>query len=427
MSPKITIGLTTFNSERYVRSTLESLLSQDYSNIELHVYDNNSTDSTLEILGEYNCDFMFIHLNSFNIGASKNFEQAYKNCITPYFMWAGHDDLWDKSFVSTIVDYMEKNLDASLCFCDIDFIDCDGVVINNFKYNKVNTKGLTTQQGFNVLVSEINWYCLYGIFRREALSETIISLNCPGPDVLILAQLLMFGEIHIIPEKLFSYRIIPKNIRETAQQLDVNNFPGEKNDLWDFEYSSIFLNILSLIYNSNLPHKVKHEILVSVIATVIRDNKRWLVQILKEQNFFNTKSKSLSDYFNSTALVFLSNFVNLIFSRGLGFGIFSTDRGSFLDSDNSNPLRIISNITILNLNKNILIRHIFAPTLEVDLINVTCELLERGDLHNAIKYFRSNSVFFCRSENIRAVELHLNSIGLKYSIDEEIFKIVQNQ
>jgi glycosyltransferase involved in cell wall biosynthesis len=418
MKPKITIGLTTFNSEKYIKNTLESLLAQDYDNMELHVYDNDSTDSTLEILNTYSCDFLFIHKNECNIGASKNFEQAYKNCVTPYFMWAGHDDLWGASFVSSIVNYMEKNTEASLCFCEIDFIDADGVVINNFTYNKVNTKGMGAQQALNALVSEINWYCLYGIFRREALSDIVIDLNCPGPDVLILAQLLMRGEIHILSEKLFSYRIIPKHIYYTAQQLNINNLSGKKSDVWNFEYSSIFKNIISLIINSNRPYEVRLEMVVSVILSMIRNNKRWLIQIIKEQQFFDGNPKSDRDYFNMNALDFVSKFVSFVFSRGIGGGVFSSDREDLLCSVDFDPFQIIDKISFLNLNENILLRHLLLPLSEANLIGVTCELLECDSLRNAIKYFEINSNYFERSKNICAVQVQLKAAALKYSITD---------
>jgi hypothetical protein len=370
----------------------------------------------MEILTAYSCDFLFIHKNECNIGASKNFEQAYKNCVTPYFMWAGHDDLWEESFVSTIVNYMEKNTEASLCFCEIDFIDADGIAINNFTYNKVNTKGMGAQQALNALVSEINWYCLYGVFRREALSDIVIDLNCPGPDVLILAQLLMRGEIHILPEKLFSYRIIPKHVNYTAQQLNVNNLSGNKNDVWNFEYSSIFKNIISLVINASIPCEVRLEMVVSVIISMIRHNKRWLIQIIKEQQFFDEKSKSVNDYFNSSALDFVSSFVSFVFSRGIGGGIFSSDREDLLCDDDFGPFQIMDKISFLNFNKNILLRHLLLPLTEADLIGVTCELLECGDLKNAIKYFKINSIFFEKSVNILAVEVQLNAASVKYSM-----------
>lgn len=424
IKPKITIGLTTFNSERYIKKTLESLLAQDYNNIELHVYDNNSTDATIEILNSYSCDFMFVHRNQHNIGASKNFEQAYKNCVTPYFMWAGHDDLWEKSFVSTIVNYMEKNTEASLCFCEIDFIDADGAAINNFTYNKLNTKGLGSREALNILVSEINWYCLYGIFRREALNNIVIDLNCPGPDVLILAQLLMNGEIHIVPEKLFSYRIIQKHIHYTAQQLSVDNLPGGKNNFWNFEYSSIFKNIISLIINSNKSYEVRFEMVVSVILSMMRCNKRWLIQIIKEQQFFDEKTNSVNDYFNLTALDFVSSFVSFIFSRGIGSGVFSSGRDDFLCGGDFDPFQIVDKISFLNFNENILVRHLLLPKTEADLIGVTCELLECCDLENALKYFKVNSIFFDKSEKIIAVEVQLNAVAMKYSMPANEFEFV---
>ena len=46
----VTIGLPVFNGERYVSSAIESLLGQDYQNLELVISDNASTDTTPEIL-----------------------------------------------------------------------------------------------------------------------------------------------------------------------------------------------------------------------------------------------------------------------------------------------------------------------------------------------------------------------------------------
>ena len=50
---KISIILPTFNSENYVKNTLQSILKQNYKNYELIIIDNTSTDNTINIINSY--------------------------------------------------------------------------------------------------------------------------------------------------------------------------------------------------------------------------------------------------------------------------------------------------------------------------------------------------------------------------------------
>ncbi len=51
--PKVNIILSSYNGEKYIREQIESLLAQDYPNIEIHIRDDGSTDRTMDILKEY--------------------------------------------------------------------------------------------------------------------------------------------------------------------------------------------------------------------------------------------------------------------------------------------------------------------------------------------------------------------------------------
>jgi GT2 family glycosyltransferase len=51
-APFVSIGLPVFNGEKYLESSLDSLLSQDYANFELIISDNASTDRTAQILSD---------------------------------------------------------------------------------------------------------------------------------------------------------------------------------------------------------------------------------------------------------------------------------------------------------------------------------------------------------------------------------------
>ena len=68
--PKITLITPTFNSEKYIRSTLESIISQKYPNLEFIVVDGMSKDSTLEIINSYDI------VDKLIIGEDKNLYDA---------------------------------------------------------------------------------------------------------------------------------------------------------------------------------------------------------------------------------------------------------------------------------------------------------------------------------------------------------------
>ena len=76
---KVSIALCTNNGERFLREQLESILNQDYDNIdEIICVDDNSKDTTWEILKEYAAEYQKfkIYRNLSNLGFVKNYEKA---------------------------------------------------------------------------------------------------------------------------------------------------------------------------------------------------------------------------------------------------------------------------------------------------------------------------------------------------------------
>ena len=58
--PHVTVGIPTYNCESYIRQAVNSVLCQSFSDFELIITDDGSTDKTLEIISEYN-DPMFFY------------------------------------------------------------------------------------------------------------------------------------------------------------------------------------------------------------------------------------------------------------------------------------------------------------------------------------------------------------------------------
>ena len=120
--PLVSIALCTYNGERFLRKQLDSLLLQDYENIEIIAVDDCSTDRTWNILGYYarRDRRLHIHQNEENLGYARNFEKAIKLCSADFIALADQDDIWIKSKIKALVRAIKENV---MVYHDSDFID----------------------------------------------------------------------------------------------------------------------------------------------------------------------------------------------------------------------------------------------------------------------------------------------------------------
>ena len=96
---KIVIVIPTYNSIKYIDQCMNSALLQDYSNFEVHAYDNGSTDGTLEFL--YNAlecnDNLYVHEvpNIYKNSYREAVDHAFQNLDTDYITFLASDDYLD--------------------------------------------------------------------------------------------------------------------------------------------------------------------------------------------------------------------------------------------------------------------------------------------------------------------------------------------
>jgi glycosyltransferase involved in cell wall biosynthesis len=106
--PLVTIGIPTYNRASLLKRTLESVLNQDYENLEVVVSDNASTDETESVCRYYsNRDARLKYIQqSTNRGATANFTEVLENASGQFFMWLGDDDWIDPGYISSCVQQL---------------------------------------------------------------------------------------------------------------------------------------------------------------------------------------------------------------------------------------------------------------------------------------------------------------------------------
>lgn len=106
---KITIITVSFNNKSTIKETIESVFSQNYSNIEYIIIDGNSQDGTQEIIKQYN---KIVFISEQDNGIYDAMNKGIKLATGKYIQFLGADDrLIDSNVISTIVKELNENVD----------------------------------------------------------------------------------------------------------------------------------------------------------------------------------------------------------------------------------------------------------------------------------------------------------------------------
>ncbi len=102
------IVIPTFNSERFLSETLESLRSQDFDSFEVIVVDGGSTDRTLEIVSCY-YDTVDVVLNGPDSGQAEALNKGFRIAQGAFLLWVNGDDLLHPKALTQINRHIRQN------------------------------------------------------------------------------------------------------------------------------------------------------------------------------------------------------------------------------------------------------------------------------------------------------------------------------
>lgn len=104
--PLVSVVMCTYNGEKFLHQQIGSVLSQTYSNLELVIVDDASSDNTSQILEEYRRKDSRVKyfVNEKNLGYNKNFEKAFSLASGDYIAPCDQDDIWAASKIETMMN-----------------------------------------------------------------------------------------------------------------------------------------------------------------------------------------------------------------------------------------------------------------------------------------------------------------------------------
>jgi glycosyltransferase involved in cell wall biosynthesis len=129
--PTVSIITPTYNQSNYIRYTINSVLKQDYPNIEYIVINDGSTDETKNILKEYSNKFSVIDKK--NSGQSNTLNYGWSISKGEILAYISSDDILDEKCVSAAVDFLLNNPNIDIVYPDFSLIDRYGKKIKDIR------------------------------------------------------------------------------------------------------------------------------------------------------------------------------------------------------------------------------------------------------------------------------------------------------
>jgi glycosyltransferase involved in cell wall biosynthesis len=207
-APRVSIGLPVHNGAAFLAETLEHLLAQRFTDLELVISDNGSSDDTERICRAYaERDARVRYFReAVNRGATWNHNRVIGLARGEYFKLAAHDDLCRPDFVGRCVEVLEREPDAVLCYPRVAIIDAAGRRIQPYRYDWAAGSPRVRERLHAVTGLRRRCFPVFGVVRTEVLRRTRLMGSYVASDRVLLGELALHGRFAELDEELLLSR-----------------------------------------------------------------------------------------------------------------------------------------------------------------------------------------------------------------------------
>ena len=291
--PKVSVGLPIYNGEKTVVRALDHILAQNYTNYELLISDNTSTDNTEAICRVYEQKHTSIKYfkRDHNYGISNNFNFVAMQAKGEYFIWMHDDDYWKPEFLETLVNELDSKPEIGLSMCAIQRININGDkhdlirFTNNDDPYYMSPLRLMNQIAGGWANKKRYHLFMFSMFRTELFltAGKYDDNDVPHPDRVFMCQFALATKFSYI-DKILYFRTVheqPMNLRHPndRQNTMINHDP------WG--YSKTVLALGPFLFNSRIiPWNRKFYIPIGVFKmawaykwVLYRGNLNWYFKV----------------------------------------------------------------------------------------------------------------------------------------------------
>jgi len=235
---KVSVIIPAYNAENFINDAIENVLRQTYSNIEIIVVDDGSTDKTLLKLLKDPLSKKIKIIEKANGGVGSALNAGIKVMDGKWFKWLSADDKLDLNCIEEMMKEIKlvKNNTDKIFYTNYDIIDENGEITDT--YIEEDRNGLPYLDKCAILLN--NYYgnattCIIhkSVFERVGLFDESIK-NGDDYDFWLRCLFIHHIELHLIPKTLASYRIHKNQLtnRRGSELFKTVKAIREKNLQW---------------------------------------------------------------------------------------------------------------------------------------------------------------------------------------------------
>ena len=286
ITKKVSIILPTYNGERFIKESIDSILNQTYSNWELIIVNDSSTDKTPDIINTYLVKDQRIKVisNEENKKLPASLNIGFANATGDYYTWTSDDNKFYPTAIEEMVDFLDKNPQTDLVSFNFNFIHEDG----SFDITYTDMVPKRTQY---VLALHCNIGACF-MYRKEIaqkVGEYDTNMFC-AEDYDYWCRIALNGNISYQDKILYDYRNNSQSL--TATKLEIVK---QKTEEIQRKYSIKILEHLNFSKNEQVKYFYDRYLLTldEIYIELAREIDKKLVQYFEQKRKIKTFIKNI--------------------------------------------------------------------------------------------------------------------------------------
>jgi glycosyltransferase involved in cell wall biosynthesis len=275
----------------FVHEAIECVQSQTFTDWELVISDNNSSDETVSICNDFASKDarIQVHKCDRNQGVAPNFNRVFELSRGKYFKWITHDDLFGPEFLQQCINELEIDETAVLVFPRVEHIDASRKIVRAQQGHDLSIidqspgRRIAKFMQHAVQSTDIYW-SLYGLMRRQAAADTRIMGFYSGMDQVFLLELALRGNLRQIQTERFLRREHPgaSTLRRnwTARERALFAYADDKRILV-FPYFRMLFESITAVKNSAIPALDKSQCIMAILGKCAKEWRYFLQELLE--------------------------------------------------------------------------------------------------------------------------------------------------
>ena len=228
-SPKLSVCVPTYNRADYLSQALRALSSQTFTEFELLVVDNCSTDGTAALVESFGDQRIRFHRNERNVGSRENWNRCLDLASGEYIAICHDDDLYEPDFLRRGVGLLDANPGVAFVHTAVRVVDEEGRPLRVFRAYQ-DDKVIPGREAFVGYLSRSHDVVMSSVIARRASYEAVERFT---PDYLcadfeMWLRLALQGDVAYIATPLVSYRT---HAESTSREMDPARWYRENEEI----------------------------------------------------------------------------------------------------------------------------------------------------------------------------------------------------